>query len=103
MAFTVPKIVKNVEFRALNSGISGNGTQWMSLKTESLDEGTTYDWEFTVPKDLQAEVYNLGLRKGDYMQCVFTARYGRAQSGREYGYLQLDKVPMTFDDDGELS
>lgn len=103
MAYMVPNIVKNVEFRALNSGVSGNGTQWMSIKTESLDEGTTYDWEFTVPKDLQAEIYNLGLRKGDYMQVVFTARYGTARSGREYGYLQLDKVPTTFDEDGELS
>ena len=106
MAFTVPEIEKTVEFRGLNTGVSGNGAQWMSLKVEyTTNSGSCIDWEINVPKDMQGSVYSVGLRKGDICNITFTAKNGRTQSGRDYGYLQLEQTPVVFemDDDGVLA
>ena len=106
MAFTVPEIVKTVEYRGLNTGVSGNGNSWMSMKVEyTTNSGSTIDWEINVPKDLQGSVYNVGMQKGDYLNIEFVAKNGRSQAGRDYGYLQLEKVPqiVEFDEDGVIS
>lgn len=106
MAFTVPEIVKTVEFRGLNTGTSGNGNSWMSLKVEyTTNSGSTIDWEINVPKDLQGNVYNVGMQKGDILDIEFVARNGRSQAGRDYGYLQLERVPqlVEIDEDGVIS
>lgn len=104
MAFTVPDIVKTVEFRALNTGVSNNGNQWMSIKVEYSGTSGTIDWEITVPKDLQGDVYNTGIRKGEICDITFSARAGTSRNGREYNYLQLERVPVILevDEHGEL-
>lgn len=106
MAFTVPEIVKTVEYRGLNTGVSGNGNTWMSMKVEyTTNSGSTIDWEINVPKDLQGNVYSVGMQKGDILDIAFVAKNGRSQSGRDYGYLQLMQVPqiINIDDDGVIS
>jgi hypothetical protein len=104
MAFTVPDIVKTVEFRSLNTGMSNNGNQWMSLKVEYSGNNGTIDWEITVPKDLQGDIFNSGLRKGDICDIEFSARAGTARSGSAYSYLQLERVPsiLEVDEDGVI-
>ena len=106
MAFTVPEIEKTVEFRGLNTGVGSNGKNWMSMKVEyTNNSGSTIDWEINVPQELQGNVYNVGMQKGDLLVVVFVAKNGRTQTGRDYGYLQLEQVPqlMEIDEDGVIS
>ena len=105
MAFIVPDIKKTLEYRGRNAGTGKNGKEWLSLKCETLDEDNSLDYELTVPQDLQGDVYRLGLRKGDYIDVIFTARYGMGQGGSAYGYLQLQRCPMLvdIDDDGVVT
>lgn len=104
MAFLVDGIVKNVEFRSLNSGPRKDGKTWMSIRTESLGNQNTRIWEINVPNDMQSEIYNLGLKKGDCLNVVFTARCGTSQGGRSYDYLELEHVPELIEvtADGEI-
>lgn len=104
MAFMVPGIKKTLEYRGRNGGVGSNGKEWMSLKCETLDDDDSITYEFTVPADMQGDVRRLGLRKGDYVDVLFTARSGMGQNGKAYGYLALDRPPIIveIDEDGEV-
>lgn len=104
MAFLVDDIVKTLEYRGRNERVGNDGRTWVSLKFEDLSEDARV-YEIGVPQDLQGDVYRVGLRKGDIVQVVFLARQGRSQSGRDYGYLQLQRVPVIVevDEDGVVS
>lgn len=105
MAFLVDGIVKVVEYRGVNSGLRKDGKTWMSLRTETIGDDNTRIFELNVPSDMQPDIMRLGLHKGEYMQVVFTARCGVTQGGRNYDYLELERVPelVDVDQNGEIS
>lgn len=104
MGFLVDGIVKDLEYRGCNSGLRKDGKTWMSLRLDTLDEKNTKTYEINVPTEMQPDLYVLGLKRGDVLNVTFTARCGVAQGGRNYDYLELDKLPTVYEvtEEGEL-
>lgn len=90
------------EFRGITSGTGQNGSTWMRMKCEYEQDGDLQDLEVSVPKDLQSDLYNAGLRKADMVLLDVTARAGSTRKGESYSYVQLNNVPRLIDDDGVL-
>lgn len=85
MAFALNAVLSPMEFRALRSGSGKNGP-WMSLVFEDAD---SQQLEASVPKDLQGDIYNLGLSKGDV--CSISVRAVARADGNSY--VQLRALP----------
>lgn len=85
MSFRINCTLAGYEYRGVRSGQGQNGT-WMSLILESPEESEQI--EVNVPQDLQADVYSLGLRKGQMLSIEVQAACGRTREGRNYDYIR---------------
>lgn len=88
----LPSTLVGYEFRGLRSGVSqSSGNAWMQLVLEE-PEGGARQMTISVPQDMQGEVYNLGLRKGDYVTCQVLGRVTD-----NYQFIQLEALPELYD------
>lgn len=86
MAFSI-NVVMFAEYRGMRTGVSASsGRQWMSVMFEDED---AQQLSISVPNDLIADVYQLGLRKGDSCNIAFRA-VARADGN---SYLMLNAIP----------
>lgn len=86
MGFNVRTVLSDVEYRGIQTGQGKNGP-WMSLILEDSSEGTIRNVNVSVPQELQSDIYNKGLQKGEVLTiCV------RAISGDGYGYLKYEGI-----------
>lgn len=87
MAFRLTCTLFNYEFRGTRSGKSDKtGQPWLSLILESPEDSSQID--VSVPVDLQADVYQLGLRKGDLLNVPVLA-----VSAKDYSFVRMANVP----------
>lgn len=94
MAFSLEVEKYKVEYRGMSSGVStSTGNVWMSLITEQFNGRQL---EISVPSDKQASVMNLGLRKGQMIECHIQAV--AQASGNSYVRLLDDPVLIDADD-----
>lgn len=84
MSFAVECELKGYEFRGIKSGQTERGT-WVSAVLESPDTDSV---EVKVPAELQADFYNLGLRKGDVVDVRIVA-----YATQSYNGLRLVALP----------
>ncbi len=91
VAFRITCVLDSMEYRAIQSGRSQKtGNPWMSLVFENSDADQL---SVSVPSDMQADVYGLGLRKGD--MCVICVRAVAMADGNSY--VQLVALPELMD------
>lgn len=89
MAFSISCVLPKMEYRAIRTGTGKNGV-WMSLVWEDSD---SQQIETSVPKDLQADVYGLSLKRGDL--CAISVRAVARSDGNSY--VQLKALPELAD------
>lgn len=92
MAFVLNVNLSPVEYRGMQTGVSSQtGKPWMSLVFEDAD---TNQVSVSVPQDMQGDVYNVGLQKGDY--CAVGIRAVARVDGNSY--IQLSAVPEILEE-----
>lgn len=75
----------------MRSGVSAKtGNPWYSLVLESPESEQV---DVTVPAELQADVMNAQLRKGELIDCVVLA-----VSSQNYSYIRLVSIARVYDD-----
>lgn len=94
MAFSLPVHLEGYEYRALRTGQGQNGT-WMSIVLENPEDARQVD--ISVPKDMQSDVYNLSLTKGDVLTLEVVA-----YAGADYSRVRLVEIVSVVDKDGEV-
>ena len=94
MAFSLSVHLEGYEFRAMRSGQGQNGT-WLSLVLENTEDARQID--VSVPQDMHADVYNLGLKKGDILSLDVVA-----YAGADYSRIRLVQITGVVDKDGEV-
>ena len=94
MAFNLPVHLEGYEYRALRTGQGKNGT-WMSIVLENPDDARQVD--VSVPQEMQSDIYNLGLKKGDVLTLDVTA-----YAGVDYSRVRLDEIVSVVDAQGEV-
>lgn len=95
MAFRLEDVqLSGYEYRAMRTGEGKNGT-WMSLVFETPKEARQID--ISVSKELQSDVYNLQLSKGDKVDMLVTA-----YAGNEYSRVSLQQITGIVDVNGEV-
>lgn len=94
MAFNFNAHLEGYEFRGSRTGEGKNG-MWMSLVLEDPDEARQLD--VSVPQDLQRDVRDLSLKKGDVLSLDI-----RAFAGPEYSRVSLVQVTGIVDKNGEV-
>lgn len=92
--------LRGYEYRGMRSGQGANGRTWMSIICEEGGQDPN-QLDVSVPADMQADVMNLGLRKGDLLDMVVLAVAG-SSGGRSYDYVQLQALPEAAADDTGL-
>lgn len=95
MSFSINATLKNYEYRGSRSGTSSNGNAWFSLILENPDDARQID--VSVPSEMQGEIMNLGLRKGDVLTLDVVA-----VSSDKYSFVRLVKVSGVVDSEGEV-
>lgn len=96
MAFRIECTLENYEFRVLRSGVSTKtGQPWYSLVLESPTAAEQVD--VSIPAELQADVLNLGLVKGDTFSCRVLA-----VSSKDFSFVRLVQVLHVVDANGEV-
>lgn len=91
-----------LEYRGMQSGVGKeSGKPWMSLVCEDNDARQV---QLTVPQDMQSEIYNLGLRKGDMISVhVLAVAFDQVVNGRARNYVTCQSVPVLVDSEtGEI-
>lgn len=97
VAFRIACTLESMEFRAIQSGRSAkSGNNWMSLVFENPD---AEQLSVSVPSEMQADVYSLGLRKGD--MCVISVRAVAMADGNSF--VQLTALPELMDESADGS
>lgn len=100
MAFRFGLVIEDAEFRGLSSGLGKNDRTWMSLRIEYQGLGGEVETtEVSVPSEMQADVYAMGLKKGQMMNLPVVVAAGRRRDGSSYDYIQLTALPMADDPD----
>lgn len=94
MAFSLRVNLEKYEYRGVRTGEGKNG-QWMSLVLEDPEEARQID--VSVPRDMQEDVSDLQLKKGDVLDLVI-----RAYAGTEYSRLSLIRIVHAVDQNGEV-
>ena len=95
MAFRLNVHLENYEYRGMRTGNGEHGA-WMSLVLENLEDSRQLD--VSVPRDMQGDIYNLGLKKGDALVLDVVA-----YAGNEYSRVTLSALPSVVDPDtGEV-
>jgi hypothetical protein len=94
MAFNLNVHLDNYEYRTMRTGTGANGA-WMSLVFENPEDARQID--VSVPQDMQSDIYNLGLTKGDIVSLDINA-----YAGVEYSRIRLIKITSVVDADGEV-
>lgn len=94
MAFRIKVPLENYEYRALRSG-KGKSGPWMSIVLESPEDAQQVD--VSIPQDMQADVYGLGLSKGDKVTLTVVA-----YAGPEYSRVSLVSFDSIVDVNGEV-
>lgn len=95
MAFSINATLTNFEYRGSRSGTGSNGNTWFSLILESPEDSRQLD--VSVPSDLQGEIMNMGLRKGDVLTLDVVA-----VSSEKYSFVRLVQITSVVDTDGEV-
>lgn len=91
MAFVLSCTLDHMEYRGMRTGTGSKSNQpWMMLV---LEDGDAQQCEVSVPRDMQGDVYSLGLRKGDYIMCSVRA-VARADGN---SYVQLVALPEIYE------
>lgn len=95
MAFVLSCTLDHMEYRGMRTGTGSKSNQpWMMLV---LEDGDAQQVEVSVPRDMQADIYSLGLRKGDFiMACVRAVARADGNS-----YVQLVALPEIYEDEDE--
>ena len=97
VAFRIACVLESMEFRAIQSGRSAkSGNNWMSLVFENPD---AEQLNVSVPSEMQADVYSLGLRKGDV--CMISVRAVAMADGNSF--VQLTALPELMDESADGS
>lgn len=91
MAFRFKTTFPNLEYRGEQSGTSDRGP-WLSL---IFEDSECNQLSVSVPKNMQGDVYALGLRKGD--MCAIAVRAVATADGNSY--IQLLAVPEILEDE----
>ena len=94
MAFSLPVHLEGYEYRAMRTGQGQNGT-WMSIVLENPEDARQVD--ISVPQDMQSDVYNMHLSKGDVLTLDVVA-----YAGAEYSRVRLVEIVGVVDKDGEV-
>lgn len=94
MAFRLNVDLEKYEFRALRTGNGKNGV-WMSIVLESPKDASQVD--VSVRSQMQPEIYDLQLKKGDVLTVNVVAF-----AGPDYSRVTLEKVLQVVDRDGEV-
>ena len=94
MAFSLNVHLDGYEYRTLRSG-TGQIGPWLSLVLENTEDARQID--VSVPKDMQADVNNLGLKKGDILSLDVVA-----YAGADYSRIRLVQITGVVDKDGEV-
>lgn len=93
MAFNLEVEKYKVEYRGMSSGVStSTGNVWMSL---IIEQANGRQLEISVASDKQADVMNLGLRKGQMIECHIQA----VAQANGSSYVRLLSVPVLVDND----
>ena len=88
MAFNIACTLHNYEYRGLRTGFSAKTNRsWMSIILESPDDARQLD--VSVPDDLQADIYNADLQKGDVLAVPVVA-----VAAQNYNFVRLTSVPI---------
>lgn len=88
----LPARLIGYEYRGLRSGVSSNtGKSWMTMILEE-PEGGARQMSVSVPEDMQADIFNLGLRKGDFISCEVLGRVTD-----NYQFIQLVSIPELYE------
>lgn len=88
MAFRIKTVLEDYEYRGIKTGEGKNGI-WMSLVLEDED---SFQLEVSVPSNFQADVYSLGLKKGDLVNVPAVASAGFSNN-KAYSFVQLTALP----------
>lgn len=94
MAFSLPVHLEGYEYRAMRTGQGQNGV-WMSIVLENPEDARQVD--ISVPQDMQSDVYNLHLAKGDVLELNVVA-----YAGADYSRVRLVEIVGVVDADGEV-
>lgn len=93
MAFRLNVVLRELEYRGRASGNSSKtGNRWMSLIFEDAE---TQQINVSVPSDMQDDVIDLGLRKGEICNVSILA-VARADGN---SYMQLTAIPEPLEDE----
>lgn len=93
MAFRLDVTLTELEYRGKASGSSSKtGNRWMSL---IFEDSETQQINVSVPSDMQDDVLDLGLRKGEICN-VSVVAVARADGN---SYIQLRAIPEPLEDD----
>ena len=87
MAFSLNVHLEGYEYRTLRAGVGPKGP-WLSLVLENTEDARQLD--VSVPKDMQADVYNLGLKKGDILSLDVVAVCANSQ--RQHRQQRRERV-----------
>lgn len=95
MAFVLSCMLDHMEYRGMRTGTGSKSNQpWMLLV---LEDGDAQQVEVSVPRDMQGDIYSLGLRKGDFiMACVRAVARADGNS-----YVQLVALPEIYEEEEE--
>lgn len=95
MAFVLSCTLDHMEYRGMRTGTGSKSNQpWMMLV---LEDGDAQQVEVSVPRDMQGDIYSLGLRKGDFiMACVRAVARADGNS-----YVQLVALPEIYEEEEE--
>lgn len=86
MAFRF-NITNTYEYRGMVTGVSAKtGRQWMSLR---LEDEQAEQIEISVPSEMQGDVFNMSLNKGDLIEVSFVA-VARSNGN---SYVMLNALP----------
>lgn len=91
-------VLRCYEYRGMRSGQGSNGRTWMSIIVEEGGQDPN-QLDVSVPAEMQADVMNLGLRKGDLLDMRVLAVAG-SSGGKSYDFVQLQALPEPASDDG---
>lgn len=95
MAFSLMTTLESYEYRGIRTGVSQKtGKPWASLV---LEDGSANQIEVSVPQDMQSDVYNMQLRKGDFVTC----RVNAAARNDGSSWIRLLALPELEYEDGE--
>lgn len=93
MAFRLVTTLREIEYRGRASGTSSkSGNRWMSLIFEDTD---TQQLNVSVPSDMQDDVIDLGLRKGELCN-VSVLAVARSDGN---SYIQLRAIPEPLEEE----